>query len=100
MKELVEYLAKALVDDPKPVRVEQLGNDEDSILRLSVGKEDLGKVIGKKGRTAKALRTLLSSVGAKHRMRVTLEIIEPDEKNGPATAANGSESETASSVES
>lgn len=100
MKELVEYLAKALVDDPKPVHVEKLGDDDDSVLRLSVGKDDLGKVIGKKGRTAKALRTLLSSVGAKHNSRVTLEIIEPETKNS-AAARNGSvSSETATSAES
>jgi len=84
MKELVSYLAKALVDDPVPVLVEQTGSENDAILQLSVGRSDLGKVIGKKGRTAKALRTLLSSIGAKHNMRVTLDIVEPREDTSPA----------------
>jgi uncharacterized protein len=78
MKGLVEYLAKALVDNPAPVEVFEAGSPEDAIFRLKVAREDLGKVIGKKGRTAKAFRTLLAAAGAKQNARVTLEILEPE----------------------
>jgi len=78
VKELVEYLATALVDDPTSVVVGESGSPEDRIFRLTVGGDDLGKVIGKKGRTAKALRTLLAAAGAKQNTRITLEIVEPD----------------------
>ena len=77
MRELVEYLARALVDDPEPVEVEADEETDEHVYRLKVGRDDLGKVIGKKGRTAKALRTLLAAVGAKQNLRVTLEIVEP-----------------------
>jgi predicted RNA-binding protein YlqC (UPF0109 family) len=80
VKELVSYLAKALVDNPAPVEVEESGSPEDRVFQLKVGPEDLGKVIGKRGRTAKALRTLLAAVGATQGAKVTLEIVEPDEK--------------------
>jgi predicted RNA-binding protein YlqC (UPF0109 family) len=89
VKELVEYLASALVDDPAPVDVTEAGPAEDRVYRLKVGRDDLGKVIGKKGRTAKALRTLLAAAGAKQNTRVTLEIVEPDAQtpsdDAPAT---------------
>lgn len=85
MKGLVEYLAKALVDNPAPVEVFEAGTPEDAIFRLKVAREDLGKVIGKKGRTAKAFRTLLAAAGAKQNARVTLEILEPE--GAPAAAA-------------
>lgn len=78
MKELVDYLARALVDNPEPVQVIENRGPGETLFQLKVGKEDLGKVIGKKGRTAKALRTLLAAVGAKQNVRVNLEIIEPD----------------------
>lgn len=79
MKALVEYLAKALVDNPAPVEVfDVTANPGDAIFRLKVAREDLGKVIGKKGRTAKAFRTLLAAAGAKQNSRVTLEILEPE----------------------
>ena len=84
MKDLVEYLAKALVDDPEPVRVFAGGTDDEAVFRVKVGPDDLGKVIGKKGRTAKALRTLLAAAGAKQNQRVTLEIVEPGEDLVPA----------------
>ena len=92
MKGLVEYLAKALVDNPAPVEVFEAGQAGDAIFRLKVACEDLGKVIGKKGRTAKAFRTLLAAAGAKQNMRVTLEILEP-EGNAPSapTAASSAE---------
>ena len=77
MKGLVEYLAKALVDNPAPVEVFEAGTPGDAVFRLKVARDDLGKVIGKKGRTAKAFRTLLAAAGAKQNTRVTLEILEP-----------------------
>lgn len=76
MKDLIEYIAKALVDDPNGVEVTEFGDDEASIIKLKVAKDDLGKVIGKKGRTAKAMRTLLAASAMKVQKRSTLEIIE------------------------
>jgi predicted RNA-binding protein YlqC (UPF0109 family) len=78
MKGLVEVIAKALVDDPTPVEVVAAGTDDEPIYRLRVGKDDLGKVIGKKGRTAKAFRTLLAVAGTKQNLKPTLEILEPE----------------------
>lgn len=78
MKGLVEVIARALVDDPAPVEVIAVGTDEEPIYRLRVGKDDLGKVIGKKGRTAKAFRTLLAVAGTKQNLKPTLEILEPE----------------------
>jgi predicted RNA-binding protein YlqC (UPF0109 family) len=77
VKPLVEYLSRALVDDPTPVEVFEEGTPDDTVYRVKVGPNDLGKVIGKKGRTAKALRTLLSAVAAKQDRKVSLEIVEP-----------------------
>jgi hypothetical protein len=76
MKDLVKYIAKALVDNPKQVKIEELGGNRTSILELKVAKEDLGKVIGKQGRTAHAMRTILSAVSAKEKKRAVLEILE------------------------
>lgn len=78
MKGLVEVLARSLVDNPTPVEVSEQRSDGDAVYRLKVGRDDLGKVIGKKGRTAKAFRTLLSAAGAKQNLRVALEIVEPE----------------------
>ena len=78
MKELVEFLGRELVDNPTHVSVEETCEGDDASYKLRVGREDLGKVIGKKGRTAKALRTLLAAAGAKQNLNVTLEIVEPD----------------------
>lgn len=97
VKELVDYLARALVDNPEPVQVIENSTPGETLFQLKVGKEDLGKVIGKKGRTAKALRTLLAAVGAKQNLRVNLEIIEPDREESPAPdAAAGAVSSEAS----
>ena len=82
MKGLVETLAKAMVDNPAPVEDLEAQAPPEAIYRLKVAREDLGKVIGKKGRTAKAFRTLLAAAGAKQNMRVTLEILEPDAAPG------------------
>ncbi len=76
MKELISYIAQALVDRPEEVNVTEVEGDQTSVLELKVAKEDLGKVIGKQGRTARAMRTILSAASGKLRKRTVLEIIE------------------------
>ncbi len=76
MKELVTYMAKALVDNPEQVEVSEIEGEQTSVIELKVAKEDLGKVIGKQGRTAKALRTILSAASTKAKKRSVLEILE------------------------
>ncbi len=76
MKDLVEFLAKALVDNPDEVNVTEVSGENSSVIELKVAKEDLGKVIGKNGRTARAMRTILAAASAKIRKRAVLEIIE------------------------
>ena len=65
MKNLINYIARALVDNPEEVSVTEVEGDQTSVLELKVAKEDLGKVIGKQGRTARAMRTILSAASAK-----------------------------------
>ncbi len=67
MKELIEYIAKALVDHPEEVHVSEIEGENTSVIELKVAKEDLGKVIGKNGRTARAMRTILSAASTKIR---------------------------------
>lgn len=74
MKEFIEFIAKHLVDHPEAVLLDQETKDEKIVFRLQVGAQDIGKVIGKKGRTAQAMRTLLSAVAAKEGKRAILEI--------------------------
>ena len=76
MKDLVTYIAKALVDEPDKVSVTEVEGEQTSVIELKVAKEDLGKVIGKQGRTARAMRTILSAASTKIRKRSVLEIIE------------------------
>jgi uncharacterized protein len=76
MKELIKYIAQALVDNPDVVEVSEVIGEQTSVIELRVAKEDLGKVIGKQGRTAKAMRTILSAASTKVRKRTVLEIIE------------------------
>jgi uncharacterized protein len=76
MKNLIEYIAKALVDEPDQVHVTEVQGENTSVIELNVAKEDLGKVIGKHGRTARAMRTILSAASTKIRKRSVLEIIE------------------------
>ncbi|MCX5814035.1 MAG: KH domain-containing protein [Proteobacteria bacterium] len=76
LKELIEFIAKALVDNPDQVRVSEIEGEKTSVIELSVAKDDLGKVIGKQGRTARAMRTILSAASTKVRKRAVLEIIE------------------------
>ena len=76
VKELVELIAKSLVDDPDKVKVTQLDGQQSSIIELRVAPEDMGKVIGKQGRTAQAIRVILGAAGMKLKRRVNLEIVE------------------------
>ncbi len=76
MKELVKYIAKALVDSPDQVEVHEIEGEQTSVLELKVAKEDLGKIIGKQGRTARAIRTILSAASTKIKKRSVLEILE------------------------
>ena len=76
LKELVEFMAKALVDSPEQVKVAEIEGEKTSVIELSVAKDDLGKVIGKQGRTARAMRTILSAASTKVKKRAVLEIIE------------------------
>jgi len=76
MKNLIYYIAQALVDNPEQVTVSEVEGNQTSVLELKVAKEDLGKVIGKQGRTARAMRTILSAASAKLKKRTVLEIIE------------------------
>jgi len=76
MKELIEYIAKLLVDKPEEVSVTEIEGQQTSVIELKVAKEDLGKVIGKQGRTARAMRTILGAASMKLKKRSVLEILE------------------------
>jgi len=75
MKELIEYIAKTLADDPSQVRVDEIEGSSSVVLELRVAPEDMGRVIGKGGRVANAMRTLLRVTAAKQGKRATLEIV-------------------------
>jgi len=76
MKDLVAQIARALVDKPEEVAVAEIEGNQTSVLELRVAKDDIGKVIGKKGRIATAMRTIVSSVAAKEKKRTVLEIMD------------------------
>jgi uncharacterized protein len=76
MKELIKQIAQALVDNPDKVEVDEVSGEQTSVIELRVAKEDLGKVIGKQGRTAHAMRTILSAASMKFNKRAVLEILE------------------------
>jgi predicted RNA-binding protein YlqC (UPF0109 family) len=76
LRELVEYMAKALVDFPDQVEVKEVVGDQTTVVELKVAKEDLGKVIGKQGRTARSMRTILNAASTKLKKRSVLEILE------------------------
>lgn len=78
IEDLITYLARSLVDDPDAVEVTVVDGDRAVIYELSVAPGDLGKVIGKDGRTARAIRTLLAATSAKHRKRALLDIVDED----------------------
>jgi predicted RNA-binding protein YlqC (UPF0109 family) len=76
MKDLLEYLARGLVEDPDQVEVDEVQEDGATVLELSVGEDDYGNIIGRGGRTASALRTVVKSCGAKRSQRVFLDIVD------------------------
>ena len=76
LKVLIEEIARTLVDNPDDVQVTEVQGEQTTVLELRVAADDLGKVIGKQGRTARAMRTLLAAAGTKNQMRVVLEILE------------------------
>ena len=76
MKDLIKYIAQALVDNPDKVEVQEVQGEQTSVMELRVAKEDLGKIIGKQGRTAKAIRVILGATSAKLKKHFVLEIIE------------------------
>jgi uncharacterized protein len=76
MKDLIDYIAQALVDHPEQVNVTEVEGDQTTVLELKVAKEDIGKVIGKQGRTARAMRIILGAASAKIKKRTVLEIVE------------------------
>jgi predicted RNA-binding protein YlqC (UPF0109 family) len=78
LKDLIEYIARSLVDDPTQVHIQQRGGGQSIHLDLEVAKEDMGRVIGKSGRVANAMRTLLRVAAARDGKRVTLDIVEPE----------------------
>ena len=85
MKEFVEYIVKNLVDHPDQVRITEVGSAHTLIIELGVEKSDIGKIIGKKGKTINAIRTLLMSVASRNGIRVNLEILEDaSEKEEPS----------------
>lgn len=81
MKELVEYIVKSIVDKPESVQISQTDGESVAILEIRVSPDEIGKVIGKEGRIANAIRTIVKSAGAKQKNRVTVEIIT-EEKGG------------------
>jgi len=76
MKELIRYIVKTMVDNPEQVSVKLIEGDHTNVLELRVAKEDMGKVIGKKGRNAEAIRTILSAASGKEKKRTILEIMD------------------------
>lgn len=76
LKELVKFIAQSLVDNPDEVDVRHVAGEQTAVLELKVAQEDLGKIIGKQGKTAKAIRTILSAAAAKIKKRAVLEILE------------------------
>ena len=80
MKEFVAYIVKNLVDHPDKVKINEIGGTQTLIIELSVEKSDIGKIIGKKGKTINAIRTLLMSVASRNGIRVNLEILEENSK--------------------
>ncbi len=93
MEELVETIAKYLVDDPDKVSVQDIGEDDkhEEIMQLSVAADDMGKVIGKQGRIAKALRTVVKAAATKARRQVNVEIVSNEEMAEAANAADTDE---------
>lgn len=85
-QEFVEYVVKAIVDNPDDVKVDRTIDEMGVLISLSINPEDMGKIIGKEGRTAKAIRTLLRVLGAKNNARVNMKILEPEGSQRPPRA--------------
>ncbi|MCH9617627.1 MAG: hypothetical protein SP4CHLAM5_08950 [Chlamydiia bacterium] len=85
MKEFVAYIVKNLVDNPDKVNIKEIGGTQTLIIELSVEKSDIGKIIGKRGKTINAIRTLLMSVASRNGLRVNLEILEEDSEEEAST---------------
>jgi len=90
-KDFLEYVVKALVDRPEAVKVDRKVDEMGVLITLKVDRSDMGKIIGRSGNTAKAIRTLLRVVGMKNNARVNLKIEEPEGGEGPAASASASE---------
>jgi predicted RNA-binding protein YlqC (UPF0109 family) len=99
MKEFVEYVIKALIDHPEEVDVREVDGERVVVFELRLNQTDIGKVIGKSGRTITAIRTLLTSAAAKQGKRAMLEIIEPEGRRSPGGSAEGSASSPADTPE-
>jgi uncharacterized protein len=84
MKDLIEYIARQLVDAPDDVHVEEIPEGRETIYELRVAPSDLGKVIGRQGRTVRALRTLVAAAAARNQTRAVLEILDSDDVDGDA----------------
>ena len=82
LKSLVEYIARSLVDRPNLVDVNEIEGEKTTILELRVAEDDLGKIIGRHGRTAKAMRTVINAAATKEKKRAVLEILESDQPQG------------------
>lgn len=80
MHEFIEYIVKNLVDNPDEVKIKEVGGTNTLIMELQVAKEDIGKIIGKRGKTINAIRTLLMSIASRNGLRINLEIVEDKEK--------------------
>lgn len=92
-KDFVEYIVKALVANPNDVKVERKVDERGVLLELAINPEDMGKIIGKEGKTAKALRTLLRVLGAKMNARVNLKIAEPEGSQRPESSFKANDEE-------
>lgn len=92
-QDFVEYIVKAIVDNPRDVKTERTVDEMGVLIQLTVNPADMGKIIGKEGRTAKSIRTLLRVLGAKNNARVNLKIIEPEGGTGGRQASEASEDE-------
>lgn len=85
--EMLRNILECLIDQPKDLQIEASVSDQNAVFRVTVSPEDLGKVIGKQGRTARSIRTILGAASMKHGRRYTLDIIEPDDMAGDGEIA-------------
>lgn len=97
-QEFLEYVVGAIVDNPDDVKINRTVDERGVLLELSVNPEDMGKIIGKAGATAKAIRTLLRVMGAKHDARFNLKIVEPGEEGAENTAPQSAAVESSDEV--